>query len=473
VDRLKEIKSVTFDQPSIHGACLQRIILSQSIVLPDAPLELERTLKDKLTLMNPVWVDNEKQGRWNKGIPKHLEFFRETETGLEIPRGYMRHLITELQHLNRAFEIDDRRRKLPEVDFHFSGELKPFQQNAVTALMKKHFAVLTAPTGSGKTVMILAVIALRKQPTLIVVHTKELAAQWLERIEKFLGIPPKNVGLIGSGKHRIGSEITVAMVQTLYKCTEEIAPLIGNLVVDECHRTPSRTFHQAVSAFDAYYMTGLSATPFRRDRLSRLIFWYLGDEAYQVDKKDLVHRGDILQAEVIFRVTGFSSATDPTHQYTRLMEELVADMERNRLIADDIATEVRTGKGVCLVLSDRKSHCRIIRDLLRTDHGIDADLLTGDLRESERKDLIERLEQGRISILIATSQLLGEGFDSDKLTRLFLIYPIRFKGRLLQYLGRILRPGKEKKARVFDYVDANIPVLEAAAKARRNAYMSD
>jgi superfamily II DNA or RNA helicase len=263
------------------------------------------------------------------------------------------------------------------------------------------------------------------------------------------------------------------MVQTLYKLTKDVAPLIGNLVVDECHRAPSRTFHEAVSAFDSYYMTGLSATPFRRDRLSRLIFWHLGDQASQVDKKDLVHRGDILQAEVIFRLTSFSSRTDPTHQYPKLMEELIADMARNELIASDIALEATTRHGVCLVLSDRKSHCRILQTLLKTDHGLDAELLTGDLKESERKVMLERLENDQIPILIATSQLLGEGFDSEKLTSLFLVYPIRFKGRLLQYLGRILRPGKGKKARVFDYVDVNIPVLEAGANARRNVYNSD
>jgi superfamily II DNA or RNA helicase len=220
-------------------------------------------------------------------------------------------------------------------------------------------------------------------------------------------------------------------------------------------------------------MTGLSATPFRRDRLSKLIFWYLGDRVHDVDKKDLVDQGDILQAEVVFRPTSFSSMTDPTRYYSQLMTELIEDSDRNRLIAEDIATESSHHQGVCLVLSDRKYHCRIIRDILKNDHGLEADLLTGDLKEQERRDVLDRLNENRISILIATSQLLGEGFDSDKLTTLFLIYPIRFRGRLLQYLGRILRPGKGKTAKVFDYVDVNIGVLEAAARARHSAYTSN
>ena len=45
---------------------------------------------------------------------------------------------------------------------------------------------------------------------------------------------------------------------------EDLAPRVGFLVVDECHRCPSRTFTEAVTAFDCRYMLGLSATPWRR-----------------------------------------------------------------------------------------------------------------------------------------------------------------------------------------------------------------
>jgi superfamily II DNA or RNA helicase len=74
-------------------------------------------------------------------------------------------------------------------------------------------------------------------------------------------------------------------------------------------------------------------------------------------------------------------------------------------------------------------------------------------------------------VLVATGQLIGEGFDCPALSTLFLATPIRFSGRVLQYLGRVLRPapGKEK-ARVYDYVDENVGVLVNAARARARAY---
>lgn len=447
-----------------------RIILSHAIRLPAPPPDLASDLKQKLTMINPTWSDNERHGRWNKGVPKQLTFYHEKGDDLVIPRGYMRPLITLLKHYGMDIDIDDKRRRLPETDFTFHGTLKSFQEKAVSHVLTKHFSVLTAPTGAGKTVMMLDIIAKRRQPTLIIVHTRDLALQWIDRIEEFLGIEGKNIGFIGSGKFSMGEQITVAMVQSLYKRVTDVAPHVGNLVVDECHRTPSRTFHEAVSAFDSYFMTGLSATPFRRDRLSQLIFWHLGDQAHEVEKQELVDHGHILEAEVIFRATSFTSRTDPTNHYIQLMGELVENQERNELIAADIAEESRRVKGVCLVLSDRKNHCRAIQYLLKSLHGLDSALLTGDVKHDERKTILESLNNHDIDILIATSQLVGEGFDSKNLSSLFLIYPIRFSGRLLQYLGRILRPGLDKKARVFDYVDVHIGVLEAAARARQRVY---
>jgi len=303
-----------------------------------------------------------------------------------------------------------------------------------------------------------------------VVHTKELQNQWIDRIETFLGIPAPEVGIIGGGKMMVGDKITVALVQSLYKCASEIAPHIGHLIVDECHRAPSRTFTEAVTGFDCRYMTGLSATPWRRDGLSRLIYWYLGDKVHEVDKEALVDAGHVLQAEVVWRETEFNPYHDPSTAYSSMLSELTQDSARNALIAEDVAREARNGGGVCLVLSDRKSHCETLITLL-ADQGVRADLLTGDLSNGDRQRVVERLNAGRIKVLVATGQLIGEGFDCRELSTLFLATPIKFNGRLLQYLGRVLRPAPGKdKARVFDFVDSRVGVLKAAARSRAWVY---
>ena len=451
-----------------------KAVLSNKLRLSDVPDEMAEELIGKLKFPNPKWIENQRMGRWNRGTPKTLKFYRRVKAGgLVIPRGYMRQLILMARRHDVNLELDDRRRKLTPIQLEFQGALRPFQQQAVEIMAAKDFGTLCAPTGSGKTVMALALIAKRRQPALIIVHTKELAFQWIERIETFLTVPKDQIGLIGGGSQSIGDRITIGLVQSLYKKASDLSGHIGQLIVDECHRAPSRTFTEAVTAFDAYYMLGLSATPWRRDKLSKLIFWHLGDVHHEVEKRKLVARGYILDIEVVSRPTDFRPYYDPVDEYSKMLSELTGDDARNRLICADIAAECQSGprRGICLVLSDRKRHCETLQAILKHKHGVDSALLTGDLSMARRRDVVRKLSSGSIGVLIATGQLVGEGFDHAGLSTLFLTTPIRFSGRLLQYLGRILRPAKGiDKARVYDYVDVHVPSLVTAAKARMHVY---
>ena len=448
------------------------ITISHNLQLANVPPEIMAILTEKLEFLNPKWLENERMGRWNRGTPKSLRCYDKVGTaGLWIPRGFMRQLVLLCRRHHIDYEIEDRRLSLPPRNFSFKGKLRPFQQKAVDAMLARDFGTLNSATGSGKTVMALYMVARRRQPALIVVHTKELASQWIERIETFLGIAPEAIGQIGGGKKVVGEKITVALVQSLYKCAEEVAPQIGFLIVDECHRCPSRTFTEAVTEFDTRYMLGLSATPWRRDKLSKLIFWHLGDVHHEVDKAHLVETGDVLRAEVISRETSFKPFYDPVNEYSKMLSELTADTDRNVLIASDVAREAADSSGICLVLSDRKAHCENLQALLKYRFKLDAELLTGDLSQDERQEVIERLNQKKARVVIATGQLIGEGFDCKNLSTLFLSTPVSFSGRVLQYLGRVLRPapGKEK-ARVFDYIDTHVDILVKAARSRQKVY---
>lgn len=451
-----------------------KMILSHKLVLQNIPPDLERVLKKQLIMTNPKWLENERMGRWNGNTPQRLKFYENNSRGdLVIPRGYIRQLILMCRRQNIVYELEDNRREHEPVDFDFHGKLRPYQQMAAEKLLAKDFGTLSFPTGSGKTVLGLYMIAQRKQPSMVVVHTRDLAHQWLEKVTEFLAIPADKIGMIGAGEARIGDQVSVAMIQTLYKCAEKVSQKIGFLIVDECHRTPSRTFTQAVTAFDSRYMLGLSATPWRRDKLSKLIFWHLGDLHYKLERNSLVESGDVLPAEVIVRETSFKPYHDPSTEYTQMLAEIVADDDRNRMIAEDIAKAAREHPGVSLVLSDRKAHCETLKALLKYRHHVVAEVFTGDLSAIERRKVLERLKQGEFKVLIATGQLMGEGFDCKDLTTLFLTTPIRFKGRVLQYLGRVLRPApQKKKARVFDYVDIHVKPLKAAAKQRMSVYQT-
>ena len=93
-------------------------------------------------------------------------------------------------------------------------------------------------------------------------------------------------------------------------------------------------------------------------------------------------------------------------------------------------------------------------------------MLHGQLAPEVRQEIVEAVQAGAVEVLVATLQLISEGFDCPGLATLFLTTPISFEGRLLQVIGRIMRPAANKRARVFDYIDENVPTLLRSARAR-------
>ena len=450
-----------------------RIIVDKKTTIIGVPEGFKQEIRERLTIPNPTYLDNQKMGRWNRDTPEYLYLYEDTGPGeLIVPRGFVRELSHMAQNHSATFEWDDLTRELKPVEFNFKGQLRSYQKEAVRATVtKRRFTVLQAPTGSGKTVMALAITAERAQPTLIIVHNKELLNQWVDRTHQFLGIPVEKIGVIAGGKMRMGDRVTIAMVQTLYKCKDDVAPVIGHLVVDECHRCPSKIFTEAVTAFDSKYMLGLTATAFRRDGLTELIYWHLGDRVHTIDQKELTDTGAILPFRVKWVKTDFTTSLDPSGQYSAMLSELTQDLERNRLVCREAASQVKTSPGIVLVLSDRKEHCRLIAETLNRDHGIASTILTGDLSKKARERVTEKLKAGDCQVLVATGQLIGEGFDLPALGAVLLATPIRFEGRLIQFIGRALRPSPDQDyATVVDFLDVKVGVLESSARKRLTVY---
>lgn len=400
------------------------------------PTDVSLKLKDKLTMVNPKWVDNCKHGRWNGQTPRYLSFYEETPSGLLMPRGYTKQLQGLLDRESVCYTFTDKTRALPEVQFKFEGNLYDSQQQAAKKILEESFGVAQMPTGSGKTVVALHCIAQRRQPALVVVHTKELLYQWKAQAEQFLGIPSKEIGLIGDGKKRIGGRLTIAIVKTLYPRAAEVRDHVGFLIVDECHRVPSSTFSKAVSHFDSRYLLGLSATPQRRDDLTRLIYLFLGDRVVKIEQRDLQSTGQIMKADLIVRETGYDYSY--TDDYAAMITALATDDQRNQIIAADISQHALNSGDPTLVVSDRKGQLQILADKVE-EYGIRVTILTGYLAKGKRQRIIEALQVGQVDVLFSTIQLIGEGFDCKRLSALFLATPIRSGSRLQQVVGRVLR----------------------------------
>lgn len=435
----------------------------------DLPDKVVKSIEDDLTLPNPKWeqVQTYNRSRRRNFQPEFLRYYRRKSGVLIMPRGYIHTLRNRLAGTN--YEIVDRTRILDQVDFSFNARLHPYQTSAVKDVAARRFGVLEAPPGAGKTVMALSVMAHRKQPALVIVHTKELMYQWFRRSGEFLGIPVDDIGLIGDGVCRVGERLTIAIINSLYKVVDDIRPRIGHLVVDECHHIPARTFTEAVSLFDSTYMLGLSATPYRRDNLTKIIYFYMGERSHRIHPHELQAIDRIMRARLILRHTNCAFFFD-ADEYQYMISALVNDEKRNRLIVNDVVERVENAPaGIALVISDRVSHCEQLYNGI-TGRGVKACLLTGSVGVKERTRIVEDLGSNKASVLVATAQLIGEGFDLKQLSSIFLATPVKFTGRVKQYIGRILRviDGKED-ALIFDYLDVN-GMLKNSFASRMSAY---
>jgi len=298
-----------------------------------------------------------------------------------------------------------------------------------------------------------------------VTHTKELARQAVERASLVLGLTPDEVGFIGDGECRVGARLTVALVQSLARYIPPSLLEVGHLIVDEAHHTPAEQLAAVVAQIPARYVLGLTATPYRRDKLDAVIGWYLGPTVARIDKADLQDR--LITPRVVKRDTGLRLFGDT---FTGLVSDLADDQDRNRLIVADVAAAVAAGRR-CLVLSDRVGHVEVLAEMLMAV-GVAAAALHGQLGKRKRSEVVEGLAAGTLQAVVATGSLVGEGFDAPGLDTLFLATPVSYGGRVVQYLGRVSRtaPGKTD-AIVTDYTDDH-PMLWSSYRNRKAVYVA-
>lgn len=440
------------------------IKVTNEIEIPIINDKLTQIIKESLSIENSEWLWKIKNKQRMFNTQRFLHFYKDGKGSLILPRGYLSELTKILKDNEIDFDIQKEHILKPEIDLTFYGELRNYQQTSVDILLKRNEGVLCAPTGGGKTIIALKMIEQRRQPTIILVHTIDLVKQWIQRIKTFLHY---DAGIIGDGNFDI-RPVTVSTVQSLIKHLD-ILENFGYLINDECHKTGSRTYTDIISNFRGKYINGYSATPFRNDGLDKVIEWYCGNILYKIEPQELIKEGKIVGIEPIIRKTFFNTQlSDPAKQYSKLLSEISKDEARNQMIADDVIEEIRSGS-ICLILSDRKDHCRNLLDLIPDKFG--KALLMGDVDSSERDRIIADVNNGKIRALVATSKLIGEGFDCNNLSAVFLTMPIKYAGNIIQYLGRVMRPKEGKdRAYVYDYLDVSVPIMYGSFNSRLKVY---
>ena len=429
-------------------------------------------LKRLAIIHNPEFYEKQAKRISTYKIERIIELFKENIDYISLPRGCFNDLVEILEFVGIAYEVEDRRIALKEINVEYSAILRETQKNAVDTLLKYDNGLLIAPTGSGKTIMGMEVISRLKKPTLILVEKVKLLDQWNERINQFLKIYCNEEviepGIYYGAKKRLTGIIDVASIKSI-KDEDNIYDKYGIIIGDEIHHIASKTYEEIIRKFQAKHIYGFTATPKRSDNLEKIIYKIISPITARLEDNNKTFE-KILKP----RFTKFKNKDSyDLMNYADLLNELYKDSNRNQQIVEDIVEEYKKNKCI-LVLTERIEHINILKDLLSHDCDNIYTISGSDGAKQRRQfnESINSLENKYI--IISTGSFLGEGFDLGSLNTLFITMPFKFSGKLQQQTGRIHREYEGKnQVVVYDYVDIKIGKLAHQFQIRLKQYKKE
>ena len=433
-------------------------------------------LKRLASFTNPEFYEKKRLRLPIYKTPRIISCFEEDERFLILPRGCIEKIKEICEKSNVKLIIKDTREHGIETDYKFVGKLNKKQEKVKNELLQYETGVLCATTGFGKTVIGAKIISELKTNTLVIVNRNNLLEQWKERLSYFLGIDKKEIGQVGASKEKLNGKLDIASFQSLYKKDnfEELIKGYGLVIVDECHHVAAFSFENVLKQVRAKNVYGLTATPTRKDGWHKIIYMQCGDIRARVSNSEL-KQNKRMEHKVIVKKTNYKYI--PTEekdkiQIAEILNDMCQNVFRNNMIIEDIKKSVLEGR-IPIVLTERIEHLKILKEAI-DDFKVPVVIYKGNMGKKKTKeiqDLIKEADENNKSrIILATSSSIGEGFDDNRLDTLFLTMPVSWKGRIIQYVGRLHREHENKeKVIVYDYLD-NMKVLEKMYQRRLKGY---
>lgn len=445
------------------------VAVGAEIRITDPIDEIEKIADDYLTIVNPEYLKNERLGYSNYNVPRYIKLYKKVGNTLILPFGCLQKFVFRYWHFfnRRTTEFSNRASFRASLNIN----LYDYQKDALTAMSNQSSGIVVAPCGSGKTNIALAYIAKIGYRALWITHTQDLLKQSMQRAQDILAFEcDKPLGTITEGKVDCGNAITFATVQTLAKLDlTGLKDYFNIVIVDECHHAvqsvkATSMFAKVMNQISARHKFGVTATPYRSDKLERGMFALIGDTIHIIPN-DCVKDRTVPFVDYIRYVP--YEPTDPrvfngdgTLNNTYLIGDLVEDVARNNIIAQDIIK----AKGTSLVLSERIIHLEHLYDLVSPFKECTIIKSAGTKKaKEERAKALQLLNEKKINVVFATYQLAKEGLDVPTLNNLFFASPTDNKAVVVQSTGRVTRKAEGKECGyVYDYVDSFRPLARKA-----------
>jgi len=452
-----------------------RVVLAQRLFLErgQLPPALLNQIRRLAAFQNPEFYKRQALRLSTALTPMVISCAEELDDHIALPRGCLAELEALLRDHGVGLEVEDKRTAGQPLELSFHGQLRPPQEQAARALLAHDSGVFVAPPGTGKTVVGAYMAARRGRSTLVLVHRTQLLDQWRTQLSVFLDLKPLAIGQIGGGRRRATGELDVAMIQSLVRKgdVDELVSEYGHVIVDECHHVPAVSFERVMRAVHARYVTGLTATPRRRDGHHPILEFELGPVRFALDAKDqatarpFVHR-------LVVRETGFRLFGEADAGIQTIYRQMVQDEGRNRQILDDVIQALEERRSP-IVLTERRDHLDFLAEEL-APFARNLVVLRGGMGVKQRRAVEEHLASipdDEERLMLATGRFIGEGFDDARLDTLMLAMPVSWRGTLVQYAGRLHRMHHRKReVRIYDYADRQVPMLEKMYQKRLRGY---
>lgn len=464
-----------------------KIIITNLIQIEEPTSLILRYCKEKLTFKNPDYDKKRRMGLWLRDCPKELKLYDIYEGDVYVPIGCFND-IWEL-HPYKDDYVDVSNSK--PIVIASTIKLRDYQQPCLKAIEENYTGLFIMGAGTGKTISALQCVYHLKQKTLWLTNTIDLLNQAKTECENNMTC---KTSTITQGKCDYSGDVVFATVQTLVNIIDkdEIPQdTFGMVIADECQHCVISAdsimqFQKCMNYFASRYKLGLTATLHTSNGLHKTIPKIIGDVIYEMKKEKDSFVG-YYQGEQVVKVpahffqvpaqinlipTTYSivgkdviDKKNQTVSFTKLITSISEDNARNTQILSLLSTL----KGSTIIVSDRTKQL----EELSKHFGENAVFVNGKTKKEKREYDLERVRQGEVKYLFASYKLICEGFNAPILENLVMATPVKDLRIVVQSIGRVQRPYKNKTlAMVYDFVD-NVGKLDNFLKERKKIYKKE